>query len=350
MSENGHVRARIGSILSESVPVPILDEHPSGLFWAFRFHDGSATPIFDRPMPADLKAEAGWIWAHFPLSDQRSRAFLSEITDMPEDARAQLLGEGWTPRILFHGDWAFGVLPDFERELDGRITGAGRLRFAFDGKRFITVRRHALKVADEMHFRIETQKASFRDPLSAFLALNKLYFETVEDLLEEIADGMDEVEDRVLAEYDDLESLELSPLRRDLSRRHRDISYLRTAYHRALSRQAHAHDHPLAPHLPGLEQQGEDLDRTVMSLQDRARLIHEDIDTRITSATNRTLRTLTIISVLLMPPTLIVGAFGMNLEGITFAKSPHGFAIVSGLCVLTVIVAFVLLRGLRILK
>ena len=182
--------------------------------------------------------------------------------------------------------------------------------------------------------------------MAAFLALNKLYFETVEDLLEEIADGMDEVEDRVLAEYDDLESLELSPLRRDLSRRHRDISYLRTAYHRALSRQAHAHDHPLAPHLPRLEQQGEDLDRTVISL----RLIHEDIDTRITSATNRTLRTLTIISVLLMPPTLIVGAFGMNLEGITFAKSPHGFAIVNGLCVLTVIVAFVLLRGLRILK
>jgi Mg2+ and Co2+ transporter CorA len=46
----------------------------------------------------------------------------------------------------------------------------------------------------------------------------------------------------------------------------------------------------------------------------------------------------------------IVGAFGMNLEGITFARSPHGFAIVCGLCVLTVIVAFGLLRGLRVLK
>lgn len=41
----------------------------------------------------------------------------------------------------------------------------------------------------------------------------------------------------------------------------------------------------------------------------------------------------------------------MKLEGITFPKTPHGcFAIVCGLCVLTVIVAFGLLRGLRVLK
>ena len=301
-------------------------------------------------MPPDLYDERGWIWAHFPLSDQRSRAFLSEIADLPDDARTILLGEDCPPRILYHGKWAFGVLPDFECEFDGRITGVGRLQFAFDDKRFITVRRRALKVVDEMHFRLESGKIAHADPLAAFLALNRLYGETLEDQLEEIADAMDDIEDHVLADYEDLESLELGPLRRDLSRRHRETSYLRTAYHRALSRQAHAVEHGLTPHLRTLEQLGEDLDRTILSLQDRARLIHEDIDTKITSATNRTLRTLTIISVLLMPPTLIVGAFGMNLDGITFAKSPHGFAIVSGFCVLTVIVAFALLRGLRILK
>jgi Mg2+ and Co2+ transporter CorA len=45
-----------------------------------------------------------------------------------------------------------------------------------------------------------------------------------------------------------------------------------------------------------------------------------------------------------------MGPFGMNLDGILFAKSPHGFALASGLCVVTVIAALVMLRGLRILK
>jgi zinc transporter len=330
--------------------VAILADHPLGLFWAYRFHDGAAVALFDGPIPANLQGGEGWIWAHFPLSDQRSRAFLANIEDAPDEVREILLGTEESPRIQFSGGWAFGILPDFEREFDGRVTGPGRLRFAFDDKRFITVRRHALQVADDMHHRLTSGSTEFADPLEAFIALNKRYCELAEDQLDELADRMDSVEDKVLADTQDLERLELGPLRRDLSRRHREISLLRTAYRRSVSRQPHAHAYALAAHLPQLEQQGEDLDRAIMALQDRARLIHEDIDTKITSATNRTLRTLTIISVVLMPPTLIVGAFGMNLDGILFAKSPHGFWLAGGLCVLTIIAAFVLLRGLRILK
>lgn len=60
----------------------------------------------------------------------------------------------------------------------------------------------------------------------------------------------------------------------------------------------------------------EDIDHEAAALQERGRLLHEEIDTLINAATNRSMRTLTVISTLLIPPTLIVGAFGMNVPGI----------------------------------
>jgi zinc transporter len=92
-----------------------------------------------------------------------------------------------------------------------------------------------------------------------------------------------------------------------------------------------------------------DLDREAADLQERARLLHEEIDTLITSATNRSMRALTVISTLLIPPTVVVGAFGMNLPGMPFANSRGGFALATGLCLAVVAAAWALLRRLRVL-
>ena len=61
------------------------------------------------------------------------------------------------------------------------------------------------------------------------------------------------------------------------------------------------------------------------------------------------MRALTILSAMLIPPTLIVGAFGMNLDGIPFAGSPGGFATASALCLAVVAGGWFLLRRMRIL-
>jgi zinc transporter len=55
------------------------------------------------------------------------------------------------------------------------------------------------------------------------------------------------------------------------------------------------------------------------------------------------------MSTLLIPPTLIVGAFGMNLPGMPFEAGRFGFAKASVLCIAVVAGAYVLLRRWRIL-
>ena len=56
--------------------------------------------------------------------------------------------------------------------------------------------------------------------------------------------------------------------------------------------------------------------------------------------TNRTLYTLTVVTVLALPINLVAGLFGMNVGGVPLSGAPHGFGwIVAGLLALTALLA-----------
>ena len=106
---------------------------------------------------------------------------------------------------------------------------------------------------------------------------------------------------------------------------------------------------PLLEHLPLLTQDVEDFDRDAGALADRARLLYEEIETRIASTTNRSLSALTVISTLLLPPTFVAGLFGMNVAGLPWAQDRHGFRIVILFCIGLIVAMWTLLRRFRIL-
>ena len=122
----------------------------SAFLWAYVFHGGVAHALTDQAFEAASESPEAWTWVHFPLSDQRSRLYLEGLDELPAAARALILRTEQRVQIQFSGHWAFGVLPDLERDLDGRPVGSGRLLFAFDGHRLITARRQALRIVDEL--------------------------------------------------------------------------------------------------------------------------------------------------------------------------------------------------------
>lgn len=321
----------------------------SAFLWAYVFRDGVATALTDQTLDPALLEPDAWIWLHLPLSDQRSRTYLETFDEAPAVARELILRTEQRVQIQLAGDWAYGVLPDLERDLDSHATGAGRLHFAMNSRRLITARRQALLVIDEV--RRECGRGSpLASPAEAVARLVERYVDISERRLLEMAEALDSLEDKAVAgEAADLEGVSLGPVRRGLARDHREYLGLRSALHRAMSPRE-AHRVAILPaQLPRLAQEAEDLDREATSLQERARLLHEEIDTRLTSATNRSMRALTIMSTLLIPPTLIVGAFGMNLTGIPFADSRGGFLAASALCLAVVGGAYWILRRMRIM-
>jgi Mg2+ and Co2+ transporter CorA len=77
--------------------------------------------------------------------------------------------------------------------------------------------------------------------------------------------------------------------------------------------------------------------------------LYEEIGSRLADRSNRALSALTVISTLLLPPTFVVGAFGMNVGGIPWAQSPGGFWAALGFCLALVLAGWALLRRFRIL-
>ncbi len=325
----------------------VLDA-PSALIWGFRFQGGRALPATEFDLTADFAKGEGWVWLHFPLGDLRARAFLKGFEAIPLAARDLMLSDESRPQFQFAEGWVNGILPDMQRDLAGRATGAGRLHFVASERLLVTARLHALRVVDDVRHECERHGRAV-SPVAAVVRFVERYVDLCENRAHQIAEELDRVEDLTLVEESELEAVRLGPTRREVSRNHREFTALRSALHRAMGpREPHALA-ALSEHLPRLAQEVEDLSRESVSLQDRARLLHEEIDTRITGATNRSMRALTIISTLLIPPTLIVGAFGMNVGGIPWASGQGGFVAASILCLTVVGAAWWMLRRMRIL-
>jgi len=186
-------------------------------------------------------------------------------------------------------------------------------------------------------------------PAEALARLQEVFTTMVEQRLVVLSGELGRIEDEVLADRDHIGREVLGPLRRELSRYAREFSALRGAIYRATTVRGAAMTSPLVEHLPSLQQQAEDFERDAGALQDRARLLYEEIGSRVADNTNRSLSALTVISTLLLPPTFLVGAFGMNVGGIPWAQNGHGFWAGLALCAILVFVGWLVLKRFRIL-
>jgi zinc transporter len=324
----------------------------AGLVFGFLFHGGHAQSVSDESLAAHLDHGHDWIWLNLALADHRARRFLENFASLPPQARELML----TPeeRIQLHltATGAYGLLPDIERDFADHSLGAGRLAFWFDAGHLITARRHPLRAVEQLRGAIETGE-ELHSPAEVLSRLQEFFTELVEQRLAVLGGELGRIEDEVLADRDHIGREVLGPLRRELSRYAREFSALRGAIYRATTARGvtsgAALGSPLVAHLPALQQQAEDFERDAGALQDRARLLYEEIGSRVADKTNRSLSALTVISTLLLPPTFVVGAFGMNVGGIPWAQSPTGFWTAILVCAALVFTGYLVLRRFRIL-
>jgi zinc transporter len=319
---------------------------PSALGWALRFTGGRGTAI-DEAALAKL-GPRDWTWAHYRLGDVRAQAMLKRRQDLPAAVHALFDLKEDRIHIDQVDGWVFGVLPDLERDLSGAPQREARLVFAISGRRLMTGRLHVLRAVDDVRWRAE-HGVPLATPAAAIALVVEVYAELMEGLLDELGGRLSAIEDFVLTEPQNPRQAGLSETRRRLARQRRELQGLRSALVRAQGARQSQRIELFADWLPELASIVEDVDREAASLQERGRLLHEEIDTLINAATNRSMRILAVISTLLVPPTLITGAFGMNVPGIPWHDSATGFAFAAGVCVAAVVSALWLLRRLQML-
>jgi zinc transporter len=84
------------------------------------------------------------------------------------------------------------------------------------------------------------------------------------------------------------------------------------------------------------------------ALQERIKLLQEEIAANVNEDTSRSLFVLTVVTVLALPINILAGLFGMNVGGIPLADDKHGFWVLVAIVItFTVVAAWVAFRKKR---
>lgn len=288
----------------------------------------------------------GAVWLHFSLADVRAQKWIAACEQIPAQARELLLNNDPHIRMEAAGRGFAGVLGDLHFEFDADPDRLGVLRLYVDEDIVVTARLHPLKAADLLRLEVRGG-AAFESTTSLVIR----FVEGVTDILTAVAAGqgeiVDEIEDRVLKDRFLRESEELGPVRRLLARLRRQVD----AQRHALGHLAHRppgwfRDKDTGELRRSIERLG-GVSQDLESIQERARLLQEEIAGRLGKATNQNLYIVSLLTAIFLPITLITGIFGMNVGGLPGVDQDTGFAWVIGLMILTVVTSLVLLHWRR---
>lgn len=85
-------------------------------------------------------------------------------------------------------------------------------------------------------------------------------------------------------------------------------------------------------------------------VQDRARLLQDELNSLTEMVLNDRLYILTIVTTLLLPATFVTGFFGMNTRNLPYADAEWGTAFAFGLCVLAALAMLFFMRRMGLTR
>lgn len=334
--------AKIVSVPADSVPVI------PGLVWAFRLHtDGSAESL---PIDASIElSHDGRLWLHFNLADGRMRQWIAGL-QLPPLARDLLLSHDNFQQLHIVDNCVYGVFSDLVREIDSPTEETGFLRFAMTERFLISGRHQALCAVDATRRVLE---GGHRVATVAAL---------LEKIIDEVADTMDRVADKIGTEIDEIEERVLAGetksemraglgrLRRTCLRLHRQLAGLRVLFHRLEQKSPENLSPALRLHAAKLAQRLDGLDHDITELRERSRLLEEELRFKLEEESNRHLHALSVVTMMLLPPTLVTGIFGMNTKGLPLTDVDGGFLGAAVLMIAASGLAYLIMRRLGIVK
>ncbi len=328
---------------------PALDVDIPGCNWILRFDDeGRAEPGAPSDIDAVRAEGEGYAWLHLDRTDARLRDLVARIGGLTEDAREALAGAVDHQFVEYADGVLFGAIVDHQRTIDGVSAETDFLRFALTLGRLLTARRsplHAPQAAREALSR----GARATTPLVLFEMLLLEASECSKRMLREIAAVLDKIEENIVLEGRVRDQRSgLGQARRKSVRLSRQVN----GFHSTLLRLEEAadehEDSALADLAASLAQRADSLCRDAANLQDRSRVLQEEINAVLTLETNDRLYLLTILTAVLLPATFVTGYFGMNTKQLPFSENENASVYATLLCLFASAGAVFLLKTLGI--
>lgn len=285
-----------------------------------------------------------FLWLHFNLVNTQSLRWLQRHAQMPEMFYAAL-NEGLASTRLERADDALvAVLNDVTFEFDFESTHIATLWICLNERLVVTARTQPLRSIDILRAAVREGDS----PISTAELLEHL-MRTQADVLvkvvRETTTRVDNIEDAILARRYHHPRAHLGRLRRLLVRLQRLLAPEPAALFRLLQQPPHWMSENDRQGLAAASEEFSLMLRDMQTLQDRIKLLQEEVAAAVNEDNNRSLFVLTVVTVLALPINILAGLFGMNVDGVPLAEDPHGFwVVVSIVAAFTAIAAWLAFR------
>ena len=317
----------------------------NGLICGFLFAGGEAGVPIDCARALEWLADpvavsrSDFIWLHFNLTDAGAEPWIAEHLAVAPEFFSALHEGSRSTRIEDARDTLVAVVNDVSFEFSFDPSQIETLWVNVGPRMVITARVHALRSIDRLRQAVR-EGVAFR---SSLLFLDRLLQDQADVLVRIVRQAtlqVDEVEDQLLVGRLAAKREDLGKLRRVLVRLQRLLAPEPGALFRLLRQPPPWTDEI---DLDALRQATEEFSlvlRDLSALQERIKLLQDEIAAQVGEHTNSSVFTLTVVTVLALPINLVAGLLGMNVGGIPLAQDPHGFHWVAA-----VVIGFTALAG-----
>lgn len=324
------------------------ESDPPGLVWGFHFHgDGRSHAIGAAGVTEALATGAGWIWLHINIADVRARQWLETSAPIGVAGRDLLLDDDDHLSLTAEDGALMGVFADFKREFDHGTQDIARLRFVLEGNRLITVRRHALSAIEEARRQVIAGQ-EFESGELLLEAIFETFAAQVGAMAKELSATLEKFEDRIVDDTVSDKDVKLGPVRRTALRLNRQLSALRLHFSAFVASEDRSVPDDVYAMVERIALRLDTVGRDIEAIQERARILQEEMSTKLANETNRQITALSIMTALFLPATLVSGLFGMNTHGLPFDNSETGFWLALGVGALGSGAVYLFLRKMGI--
>ena len=319
----------------------------SGLVWGFLIGpDASAAPIGVHQALAWMRdpQPEQFIWLHFNLSNTASERWLRTHAALADEFYETLHQGSRSTRIELADNALIAVVNDVLHGFSLDSAEISTLWVHVTPHVAISARRKPLASIERLRQDVR-QGAPLRSSSELLIHLLRDQADVLVNIVREAVARVDTIEDRLLAGRLTRQREDLGSLRRVLVRLQRLLAPEPAALFRLLQRPPTWVDGEDRQDLRQATKEFTVVLSDLAALQERIKLLQEEIAARVNEDNARSLYLLTIVTVMALPINLIAGLLGMNVGGIPLADERHGFWIALGLVVaFTTVAGWLLLR------
>ncbi|HEY3299139.1 MAG TPA: transporter [Methylophilaceae bacterium] len=297
---------------------------------------GEALALLNGEQASD---DASFIWLHFDLTKAAAEKWMREHLNLPDEYYEALVVGSRSTRIEDVSDNLIAVMNDVSFEFTFDPSEMSTLWVSVSQRLLVSARTHPLSSVDQLRVAVK-QGVRFSSSVALLIYLFRVQEDLLVKIMRDATLQIDAIEDKLLIGELAAKRADLGRLRRVLVRLQRLLAPEPTALFRLL------HQPPLwisENDLDELRQSTEEFSlviRDLAALQERIKLLQEEMAAQIGEQTNRSLFTLTIVTVLALPINIIAGLFGMNVGGIPLSQNPYGF-----LTIVLVVISFTIIAA-----